>query len=31
MEKIQEIQINGTIRLGQFLKLTNMAQDGIES
>lgn len=31
MEKIQEIEITGTIRLGQFLKLTNMAEDGIEA
>lgn len=31
MEKIESVEIEGTIRLGQFLKLTNMAEDGTEA
>lgn len=31
MKKIESVEIEGTIRLGQFLKLTNMAEDGTEA
>lgn len=31
MTKIQTVEIEDTIRLGQFLKLTGMAQNGTEA
>lgn len=31
MSKIESFEVRGTIRLGQFLKLTNMAESGIDA
>lgn len=31
MAHVEEVPVEGTIRLGQFLKLVNLAEDGVEA